>query len=119
MNAGKFWFTLPKPYVTHEPTLGFGSRVEPVFIISVAAPCSLANFLVADPNLKQVVSRTIEAGVRTQLHPFPDATLSSDLAFYRTTLDDDILAVSSPLGGPTMIIMEVPCALSSPKTFTS
>ncbi|HEX4060297.1 MAG TPA: histidine kinase [Streptosporangiaceae bacterium] len=29
---------------------------------------------------------------------------------------DGILAVSSPLGGPTMIAMEVPCALSSPKT---
>jgi len=32
---------------------------------------------------------------------------------------DGILAVSSPPGGPTMIVMEVPCALSSPKTFSS
>jgi len=31
---------------------------------------------------------------------------------------DGILAVSSPAGGPTMIIMEIPCALSSPRTFT-
>jgi signal transduction histidine kinase len=29
---------------------------------------------------------------------------------------DGIMAVSSPPGGPTMIVMEVPCALSSPKT---
>ena len=29
---------------------------------------------------------------------------------------DGILAVSSPPGGPTMVAMEVPCALSSPKT---
>jgi signal transduction histidine kinase len=29
---------------------------------------------------------------------------------------DGILAVNSPPGGPTMIAMEVPCALSSPKT---
>ena len=29
---------------------------------------------------------------------------------------DGILAVSSPPGGPTMVVMEVPCALSSPKT---
>jgi signal transduction histidine kinase len=29
---------------------------------------------------------------------------------------DGILAVSSPPGGPTMIVMEVPCALSSPAT---
>ena len=28
---------------------------------------------------------------------------------------DGILAVSSPTGGPTMVVMEVPCALSSPK----
>jgi signal transduction histidine kinase len=29
---------------------------------------------------------------------------------------DGILAVSSPPGGPTLIVIEVPCALSSPKT---
>jgi signal transduction histidine kinase len=28
---------------------------------------------------------------------------------------DGILAVSSPPGGPTIVIIEVPCALSSPK----
>jgi hypothetical protein len=28
---------------------------------------------------------------------------------------DGILAVSSPVGGPTMVVMEVPCALSSQK----
>ena len=29
---------------------------------------------------------------------------------------DGVLAVSSPPGGPTAVIMEIPCALSSPKT---
>jgi signal transduction histidine kinase len=29
---------------------------------------------------------------------------------------DGILAVNSPPGGPTMVVVEVPCALSSPKT---
>jgi signal transduction histidine kinase len=29
---------------------------------------------------------------------------------------DGILAINSPAGGPTMVVMEVPCALSSPKT---
>jgi signal transduction histidine kinase len=29
---------------------------------------------------------------------------------------DGILAVSSPIGGPTIVIIEVPCALSSPKS---
>ncbi|MEU5578763.1 sensor histidine kinase [Streptomyces huasconensis] len=32
---------------------------------------------------------------------------------------DGVLAVSSPPGGPTMVTMEVPCALSSPKTTSS
>jgi signal transduction histidine kinase len=31
---------------------------------------------------------------------------------------DGILAVSSPVGGPTIIVIEVPCALSSPKIST-
>ncbi len=31
---------------------------------------------------------------------------------------DGILAVSSPPGGPTAVTMEIPCALSSPKTFS-
>jgi signal transduction histidine kinase len=29
---------------------------------------------------------------------------------------DGVLAVSSPLGGPTVVNMEIPCVLSSPKT---
>ena len=32
---------------------------------------------------------------------------------------DGILAVSSPPGGPTIIVIEVPCALSSPKISSS
>ncbi len=31
---------------------------------------------------------------------------------------DGVLAVSSPPGGPTAVTMEIPCALSSPKTFS-
>jgi hypothetical protein len=29
---------------------------------------------------------------------------------------DGILAVGSPAGGPTMVVLEVPCVLLSPKT---
>jgi signal transduction histidine kinase len=32
---------------------------------------------------------------------------------------DGILVVSSPVGGPTIVVMEVPCALSSPKISSS
>jgi signal transduction histidine kinase len=37
----------------------------------------------------------------------------------RLSTFDGILAVSSPPGGPTIIVIEVPCALSSPKTSSS
>jgi signal transduction histidine kinase len=32
---------------------------------------------------------------------------------------DGILAISSPPGGPTIVVIEVPCELSSPRTYTS
>jgi iron complex outermembrane receptor protein len=66
---------------------------------SAASPCSFANFFTGDPNLQQVVSHTIEAGLRSQFQPFEGATLSSDIAFYRSTLDNDILFVNSPIQG--------------------
>ena len=37
----------------------------------------------------------------------------------RLSTFDGILAVSSPPGGPTIIVIEVPCALSLPKTSSS
>lgn len=66
---------------------------------SAASPCSLANFFVGDPNLQQVVSHTVEAGVRGRFAPFAGAALSSDIALFHTVLDNDILAVNSPLQG--------------------
>jgi len=38
---------------------------------------------------------------------------------HRLSTFDGILAVNSPPGGPTIIVIEVPCALSSPKTCSS
>ncbi len=66
---------------------------------SAASPCSLANFFVGDPNLQQVVGHTVEAGLRGRLHPLADATLTTDLAYFHTTLDNDILFVNSPIEG--------------------
>jgi outer membrane receptor protein involved in Fe transport len=66
---------------------------------SVAAPCSLANFFVGDPNLKQVVAHTVEAGVRGSLKPFDDATLSYDVGLFHSDLDDDIAFVNSVILG--------------------
>ena len=57
--------------------------------------CSLANFFVGDPNLKQVVAHTLEVGVRGGLPLSDNDRLSYNLGFYRSTLDDDILFVNS------------------------
>jgi len=66
---------------------------------SAASPCSLANFFTGDPNLQQVVSHTIEAGVRSQLRPLEGTTVTSNIAYYRSTLNNDILFVNSPIQG--------------------
>jgi signal transduction histidine kinase len=50
-----------------------------------------------------------------------DASRGSGLAGIARRLGtfDGVLTVSSPPGGPTLLTMEVPCALSSPRTSTS
>jgi outer membrane receptor protein involved in Fe transport len=59
-----------------------------------ANPCSLPNAMAADPFLEQVVTRTIEAGVR--------GNFSSDLAWnagvFRSVNTDDILFVAAGVG---------------------
>jgi len=64
-----------------------------------ALPCSLANFFVGDPNLKQVVGRSVEAGLRGRFHPFGDGTISWNAGYFHTNLDDDILFVNSNVLG--------------------
>jgi outer membrane receptor protein involved in Fe transport len=66
---------------------------------SAASPCSLANFFTGDPSLQQVVSHTIEAGLRGQFYPFEGAAVSSSAAYYRSTVNNDILFVNSPIQG--------------------
>jgi len=66
--------------------------------LSCASPadsCSLANFFVGDPDLKQVVAHTFEAGLRGAFAPAPGATLSYSLGLYRSDLDDDIAFVNA------------------------
>jgi len=56
-----------------------------------ASPCKLPNAMVSDPPLKQVVSRTLEAGLRGK----GETGLKWGATFFRTTSYDDILFVSS------------------------
>ena len=59
-----------------------------------AAPCSLTNFFVADPPLKQVAARTFEVGGRGRLNG-----IEWTLTAYRAANEDDIQFVASATRG--------------------
>jgi outer membrane receptor protein involved in Fe transport len=61
-----------------------------------ANPCIVAAFLVSDPPLKQVVSHTVEAGLRGT-GDLGIGTLGWKLGAFRATNTDDILAIPSPV----------------------
>jgi outer membrane receptor protein involved in Fe transport len=61
-----------------------------------AHPCIIAAFLVSDPPLKQVVSRTVEAGLRGS-RELNIGTLGWKLGGFRADNSDDILAIPSPV----------------------
>ena len=60
-----------------------------------AHPCIIAAFLVSDPPLKQVVSHTVEAGLRGT-HELNIGTFGWKIGGFRATNTDDILAIPSP-----------------------
>ena len=62
-----------------------------------AAPCSLTNFFVGDPPLRQVVARSFELGASGQSHGA--WTLRWQIAGYRTTSRDDIQFTASDTRG--------------------
>jgi outer membrane receptor protein involved in Fe transport len=64
-----------------------------------AAPCSLANFFTGDPDLKQVVARTWEFGLRGQFAPYDGARLNWNLSAFRADLDNDIIFAQSVVLG--------------------
>jgi iron complex outermembrane receptor protein len=64
-----------------------------------AHPCLLDNFLVADPTLKQVVSRTYEAGIRGQFAPGRNERFSWSFGVFTTDSADDIIRVLSDIAG--------------------
>ena len=61
-------------------------------------PCIVGAFLIADPPLKQVVSRTVEAGFRGTKE-LGIGTLGWKVGGFRATNADDILAIPSQLTG--------------------
>ena len=63
-------------------------------------PCLIDNFVVSDPPLKQVVSHTIEAGLRGSLDAAGNnGRLTWNLGAFRTANTDDIINVASTIPG--------------------
>jgi iron complex outermembrane receptor protein len=64
-------------------------------------PCLIDNFLVSDPPLKQVVSRTVEAGIRGNFDVtlFGSGKINWNAGVFRTINKDDILNVPSTIAG--------------------
>jgi outer membrane receptor protein involved in Fe transport len=58
---------------------------------SAAAPCSLLNFFVGDPNLNQVVAHTYELGLRGHVGDPASRLLSWSADFYHTADSNDII----------------------------
>jgi iron complex outermembrane receptor protein len=61
-------------------------------------PCLIDNSLVGDPNLKQVVSHTFEAGVRGH-YDIAGGLLNWSVGAYHALNTDDIINVASPIIG--------------------
>jgi iron complex outermembrane recepter protein len=85
------------PWLTAYAGYAEANRAPTPAELSCAGPadsCSLANFFVGDPDLKQVIAHTVEFGVRggTSLGA---GRLNYNLGLYRSTLNDDIVFVNS------------------------
>lgn len=84
----------PTSYFTAYATYNEGMRSPTAIELACAdpaAPCSLPNDFIADPDLKPVVSKTFEVGARGRI----GSATSWSAAIYSTTLDNDIQFVSS------------------------
>jgi iron complex outermembrane receptor protein len=66
---------------------------------SAANPCSLLNFFIGDPNLKQVVARTFEGGLRGHAANVGRGRLSWSVDYFHTQDQNDLIfesALNSP-----------------------
>ncbi len=86
-------------YATLYASYAEANRAPTPAELSCAGPqnsCTLANFFVGDPNLKQVVSHSWQGGVRGEV-AIPGGTLHYDANLFHVTSDDDIIFVNSVL----------------------
>lgn len=67
--------------------------------LSCASPqdsCSLANFMSGDPNLKQIITRTLQAGLRGTVAGPGDSIINYNADAYLSNSSDDIEFLQSP-----------------------
>ncbi len=86
------------PWLTAYAGYSEANRAPTPAELSCAGPtnsCSLANFFVGDPDLKQVIAHTVEAGLRGAFKVTQDSRLSYDVGLFHTNSDDDIAFVNS------------------------
>jgi iron complex outermembrane recepter protein len=63
-------------------------------------PCLIESFLTGDPPLQQVVSRTVETGLRGEMSNwFTKEKINWSFGLFRTLNQDDIISVASPTSG--------------------
>lgn len=63
------------------------------------APCSLANFFVSDPPLKQVVSKSFEAGMRGNFIAGVGGRIKWNIGVFNNDNSNDIIMVPSDISG--------------------
>ena len=63
-------------------------------------PCLIESFLTGDPPLQQVVSRTVETGLRGEMSNWlTKEKINWSFGLFRTLNQDDIISVASPTSG--------------------
>jgi outer membrane receptor protein involved in Fe transport len=90
------------PWLTAYASYSEANRAPTPAELSCASPadsCSLANFFTGDPNLKQVIAHTVEAGVRGGFDAGSQIRATYDLSLYHTDLEDDIAFINSVTTG--------------------
>ncbi len=90
------------PWLTGYANWSEANRAPTPAELSCAGPldsCSLANFFVGDPDLKQVVAHNVEAGIRGGFNPSPTLRVSYNLGYFHSNLDDDIVFINSQTTG--------------------
>lgn len=62
-------------------------------------PCLIESFLTADPPLKQVVTKTYEAGLRGEIASWSGKHIDWSAGYFNARNQNDILSIAAPEGG--------------------